>query len=52
MDPNRIWPRPTLYALPDPTEACPRPAVSLNGTWRLNLRPGEDFASPETDISL
>jgi hypothetical protein len=44
---KRLWPRPVLPPLPLTTTGVETPVISLNGTWKLTLRPPKAFWSNE-----
>ncbi|MDR9854235.1 discoidin domain-containing protein [Paenibacillus sp. VCA1] len=45
------WPRPVIVPLPASVNGVPDPVVSLNGTWKFKLNPGQGFWRNGTDTS-
>ncbi len=46
---NPVWPRPTLPPLPRTTVGVRSPVISLNGTWKINVRPPDRFWTDSID---
>lgn len=45
------WPRPVIVPLPASVSGVPEPVVSLDGTWKFKLNPGQGFWRNGTDTS-
>lgn len=44
-----VWPRPTIVPLPLTTAGVQTPVMSLDGTWKLNAHPPQEFWSNAID---
>lgn len=49
---KRLWPRPNLWPIPDRIGMLEKTSVMLNGIWKMNHVPAENFFEADHDISL
>jgi Glycosyl hydrolases family 2, TIM barrel domain/Glycosyl hydrolases family 2/Glycosyl hydrolases family 2, sugar binding domain len=48
---QRLWPRPTIFPVPEVTSDVTQPVVNLAGTWKFTLNPPERFWENGVDSS-
>jgi hypothetical protein len=48
---HQLWPRPVIIPLPSMTSGVQNPVTTLNGVWKINMDPPEEFWLDNVDNS-